>query len=187
MSGASNKAQAPVYDIKKLEETYSGWVKEAEGQRDKTLSSTRARLSASGLKEGAELWTKSIEDLESAHMKYLDELKSTETYKLIQDIKQTEEERKKKKDPGKAFDLLDPGEERGVAKVAALVPGANVAGSVQSAANLGDERAINILEQEAKQAGRGYYFLGGRKIILKGFGDSGGELGVSAMGAATAI
>jgi hypothetical protein len=185
MSGASVKT--PKYDLKQLEETYSGWVKEAEDKRSKNISSTRARLSASGLKEGAELWTKSIEDLESAHMKYLDELKGTETYKLIQDIKEKEKERSKKKDPGKVFDLLDPGEERGVAKVAALVPGANVAGSIQSAANLGDERAINILEKEAKQAGRGYYFLGGRKVILDGFGGGPGSGGISAMGAATAI
>ena len=86
----SGSAKTPKFDLKQLEETYSGWVKEAEEQKIKDVSSTRARLGASGLKEGSALWDKSLEDLESAHMKYLAELEGTETFKLIKELRKKE-------------------------------------------------------------------------------------------------
>ena len=79
---SSKKAKDP-YDYKYLKKTISGWEEEAESSRRKSLSATRARLSASGVKPGTTYWNKQMSQVEEAYQSNLADIRDTETFRQV--------------------------------------------------------------------------------------------------------
>jgi len=149
---------------------------------NESMSSTDAPA-LSGLEPGSDLWVQNMEKIEEDYQKELQRIDESETRQTIlredERLRQEEAARFRNKPAGDSaaavpgsYDAANAlfeqvgasGESRGFEKVSGLVPGANISGSTQQAADRGEAQAIKRLERAAKQSGRGFYFLGGSKI-----------------------
>jgi len=88
MGGSTPKE--PEIDYKGLEQTYEGWLSDAERTRRQQAGATQSRLASSGMRKDTPEWTRAMNQVQIDYEEEIKFINDTTTSKIVRDFRRAQ-------------------------------------------------------------------------------------------------